>query len=65
MYVDADPAGLFPIARAERSWIQAIEDGSIRVYGEPVLVRALPTWFLATEPVIPEAKPAGLGAAVT
>jgi DNA-binding HxlR family transcriptional regulator len=65
VYVDADPAGLFPIARAERSWIEAIEDGSVRVYGEPVLVRALPTWFLATEPVIPAAKSSALIAAVT
>ena len=65
VYVDADPAGLYPIARALRGWTEAIEDGSVRVYGEPVLVRALPTWFLATERVIPEAKPAGLGAAVT
>jgi len=53
VYVDADPAGLFPIARAERSWLEAIEDGSVRVYGEPVLVHALPTWFFAIEPAIP------------
>jgi DNA-binding HxlR family transcriptional regulator len=65
VYVDADPAGLFPIARAQRSWIEAIEDGSVRVYGEPDLVRALPTWFLANEPVIPAAEPAALIAAVT
>ena len=63
--MDADPAGLFPIARAERSWIEAIEDGSVRVYGEPELVRALPTWFLAAEPVMPAAEPAAPVAAVT
>jgi DNA-binding HxlR family transcriptional regulator len=53
VYVDADPAGLFPIARAQRSWTEAIADGSVRVYGEPDLVRALPTWFMAIEPAIP------------
>jgi hypothetical protein len=34
------------------------------VHGEPVLVRALPTWFLAIEPVTPAAKPAALIGAV-
>jgi hypothetical protein len=56
VYVDADPAGLYPIARALRSWTEAIADGSVRVYGAPDLVRALPTWFMATEPAIPNAK---------
>ena len=53
VYVDADPAGLFPIARALRDWTEAIADGSVRVYGAPDLVRALPTWFMAAEPAMP------------
>jgi DNA-binding HxlR family transcriptional regulator len=53
VYVDADPAGLFPISRALRDWTDAIADGSVRVYGPPDLVRALPTWFMAVEPAIP------------
>lgn len=57
VYVDALPAALFPIARALRSWTEAIADGSVQVYGEPDLVRALPTWFMATEPAIPTAEP--------
>jgi DNA-binding HxlR family transcriptional regulator len=56
VYVDADPAGLYPIAKALRSWTEAIADRSVRVYGAPDLVRALPTWFMATEPAIPNAK---------
>ena len=64
VYVDADPAGLFPIARALRCWTEAIADGSVRVYGEPGLVRALPSWFMAIEPAIPTAKPAAHAAAV-
>jgi DNA-binding HxlR family transcriptional regulator len=60
VYVDAEPAGLYPIARALRSWTEAIADGSVRVYGEPDLVRALPNWFMAIERAIPTAKPAAL-----
>ena len=58
VYVDADPAGLYPIARATRTWAEAIADGSVRVYGEPDLVRALPSWFMAIEaaPVPAEAS---------
>jgi DNA-binding HxlR family transcriptional regulator len=50
VYVDADPAGLFPISRAQRDWTDAIADGSVSVYGPPDLVRALPTWFMSSEP---------------
>ena len=64
VYVDADPAGLFPIARAMRSWSEAIDDGSVRVYGAPDLVRALPTWFMATEMTVPTATPAATQVAV-
>jgi DNA-binding HxlR family transcriptional regulator len=50
VYVDTDPAGLYPIARALRTWTEAIDDGSVRVYGEPALVREMPSWFTPTEP---------------
>ena len=58
VYVDADPAGLYPIARAMRGWTEAIADGSVRVYGEPGLVRALPSWFFATGSANSTAEPA-------
>jgi hypothetical protein len=45
-------------------WTEAIADGSVRVYGAPDLVRALPTWFMATEPAIPTAKLAAPAVAV-
>ncbi|HEV8547124.1 MAG TPA: hypothetical protein VGQ64_12580 [Candidatus Limnocylindrales bacterium] len=61
--MDADPVGLFPIARALRSWTEAIADGSVRVYGAPNLVIALPTWFMAIEPAIPTDKLAAPAAA--
>ena len=50
-YVEADAAALYPIARGLRGWTDAIADGSVRVFGEPELVRALPGWFRAVDPV--------------
>jgi DNA-binding HxlR family transcriptional regulator len=46
VYVEGDAAGLLPISRGERNWSAAIADGSIQIFGEPGLVRALPSWFL-------------------
>lgn len=53
VYVEADAAGLFPIARGTRGWADAIADGSVQVYGEPALVSALPDWFRASDAVAP------------
>ena len=36
---------LYPVARGQRSMAAAVDDGSIRLFGEPDLVEALPTWF--------------------
>jgi hypothetical protein len=49
VYVEADAAALHPIARGLRSWADALADRSVRVYGEPGLVSALPGWFLEGE----------------
>jgi len=49
VYVEADAAALYPIARGIRSWTDAMADGSVRVYGEPELVAGLPRWFLPIE----------------
>jgi DNA-binding HxlR family transcriptional regulator len=46
VYVEADAADLYPIARGLRSWSEAASDGSVRVYGEPELVASLHSWFL-------------------
>ena len=51
VYVEADATGLYPIARGLRAWTDAIADGSVRVFGEPALVRELPRWFRSVEPV--------------
>jgi len=50
VYVEADAADLYPIARGTRSWTDAVADGSVRVYGQPELVAALPGWFMPIEP---------------
>jgi hypothetical protein len=49
VYVEAGAADLYPIARGLRSWSDAMADGSVRIYGEPELVSALPGWFLPVD----------------
>lgn len=49
VYVEADAGPLSAVARGTRSWSDAIADRSVRVFGEPELVAALPGWFLGTE----------------
>ena len=49
VYVEADATGLFSIARGLRDWTDAMADGSVRMYGEPELVAALPGWFVPVE----------------
>jgi DNA-binding HxlR family transcriptional regulator len=49
VYIEADGGSLLPIARGARGWTDAIGDGSVRVYGDPELLAALPSWFLPTQ----------------
>ncbi len=49
VYVEADAAALFPVARGQRSWADAIAERSVTVYGSPGLVAELGSWFLAPE----------------
>lgn len=58
VYVEADVAGIYPIASGLRGWRQAIEDGSVELFGEPDLICALPSWFLPAEPSPRAAAPA-------
>ncbi len=46
VYVEADAAALYPIARGIGSWADAIADRSVRLYGKPDLIAALSSWFL-------------------
>ncbi|HEY3164726.1 MAG TPA: helix-turn-helix domain-containing protein [Candidatus Limnocylindrales bacterium] len=47
VFLESDVPGLYPVARGERSMRAAVEDGAVRLFGEPDLVRALPNWFRA------------------
>jgi DNA-binding HxlR family transcriptional regulator len=46
VYVEAEAADLYRVARGISSWTDALLDGSVRVFGEPEYVAALPDWFL-------------------
>jgi DNA-binding HxlR family transcriptional regulator len=58
VYVEADPAGLFAIARGTRTWTDAIADRTIQVDGDPDLVDAMPRWFrpVGSEPDLQAAR---------
>jgi DNA-binding HxlR family transcriptional regulator len=45
VYVEGEAASLYPISRGLRNWGTALADGSVRLYGQPKLVKALPGWF--------------------
>jgi DNA-binding HxlR family transcriptional regulator len=47
VFLESDVPGLYPVARGDRSMRAAVQDGSVRLFGEPDLVQALPTWFRA------------------
>ncbi len=53
VYVEATTDALHPIARGLRSWTDGIADASIQAFGDPVLVRAMSTWFLGTDRPMP------------
>jgi DNA-binding HxlR family transcriptional regulator len=46
LYVEADGDALYAISRGLRDWAAAITNRSVRLYGLPDLIRALPAWFL-------------------
>jgi DNA-binding HxlR family transcriptional regulator len=63
VYLEADVPALYPVARGQRSMAAAVEDGSIRLFGEPDLVEAAPTWFrqepTASSPVVSRGSVSG------
>jgi DNA-binding HxlR family transcriptional regulator len=46
VYVEADADHLLPLARGQRTWSDAIADGSVSVYGPPELMSAIGDWFV-------------------
>ena len=57
VFVESDVRALYPIARGARAWSTAIADGSVRLFGDPGLVRDLPGWFRTAEHGEPAASP--------
>jgi DNA-binding HxlR family transcriptional regulator len=47
VYVEAGADDLLPIARGQRTWAEALGDGSVSAYGAPELVSAMGDWFTA------------------
>lgn len=45
VFVETNVRTLDPVSRGRHTWHQSIDDGSIRLYGDPALVRAVPRWF--------------------
>ena len=45
VYVEAAAVALLPVARGQRTWAEAIGDGSVSAYGPPELVTAMTGWF--------------------
>jgi DNA-binding HxlR family transcriptional regulator len=62
VHVDGDAAALLPIARGTQSWAEALAVRSVRLYGDPALVRGLPSWFKAPDPDA-EQRPHAMAAA--
>jgi DNA-binding HxlR family transcriptional regulator len=62
VFVEADVRALYPIARGMRGWSAAIADGSVRLYGEPGLIGAFPSWFDRHDPARELSPSAGRGA---
>ena len=46
VYLEALASDLYPVSRGLRSWSAALAEGSVNLYGEPKLIKALPSWFL-------------------
>ncbi len=50
VYVEAGITVLMTLARGRLAWTDALADGSIEVFGDPDLVKDLPSWFKPVEP---------------
>jgi len=46
IYVEAGADALYPLARGLTDWGAALAGRSVRLFGNPDLIRELPAWFL-------------------
>jgi len=58
VFIEADAPTLLAIARGQREWSDGIADRSVRVFGDPEVVRQMPGWFRTIETAIPVLIPA-------
>jgi hypothetical protein len=58
VFIEADAPTLLAIARGQREWSDGIADRSVRVFGDPEVVRQMPGWFRIIETAIPVPVPA-------
>jgi DNA-binding HxlR family transcriptional regulator len=49
VYISSDVRAIDQIARGLCSWTDAVADGSVQLFGEPSLIRTLPSWFRPPE----------------
>jgi len=65
VYVEAGITVMLAVARGRRSWADTMADGSIAAFGNPDLIRQLPSWFQSGDESIsgrvPRPKPAAPG----
>jgi hypothetical protein len=53
VFIEGDAPTLLAIARGQREWGDSIADGSVRVVGDPKVVREMPGWFRTVESPVP------------
>jgi len=49
VYVEAGMTVMLALARGRRSWVDETADGSIAAFGDPDLIRQLPSWFQSVD----------------
>ena len=49
VFIEGDAPSLLAIARGQRAWSEGAADRTVRVFGNPELVREMPGWFHAVE----------------
>jgi hypothetical protein len=49
VYVEAGTTVLLALSRGRRGWADALADGSVAVFGNPDLIRQVPTWFRSVD----------------
>jgi DNA-binding HxlR family transcriptional regulator len=49
LYIESTVPTILALARGHREGADAIADGSVQVFGDPILIEQLPTWFLPAD----------------